>query len=137
MNFRIFFYTKTYVLLGDTMIFNYMKSLGYSLLFLILSSFIITFFSYFNFINETVLTILEISLPIISFFIAGILIGRKANKKGYLEGLKVSLLMIVFIFLFNLLAFGEMINLKNALSFLIWIASSMFGSIIGINKSKN
>lgn len=116
---------------------NYVKSFGYSLLVLIVSSFLMTVLSYFNIINESFLMILELVLPILSFFIAGILIGRKASKKGYLEGLKISLLMVIFIFLFNLLAFGKMIDFKTVLSFLIWIFASMFGSILGINKSKN
>lgn len=119
---------------------KYIKNLGLSFIYIIVSmlliTFIITFLNYFNIISDNIISIFKILIPIISLFIGGVYIGKKSNKKGYLEGIKLGLFFSIFLIIFNFLAFDDSFKLKYLLFYLIIIISGMFGSMIGINKSK-
>lgn len=62
----------------------------------------------------------------------GIGIGRKSSKKGYLEGLKLGGIIILSLLLINLL-FIRTFSLSILMYYLIILASSIIGSMIGIN----
>lgn len=117
---------------------NYLKNIGISLLYIIGiiigATMLITILNYFNIITGTTLTISKILVCVISLFTGGVVIGRRSSKKGWLEGLKLSLIFIILLILFNYLGLGSPIKLKNLLYYLIIIVSCVFGSIIGINK---
>ena len=117
------------------MVINYLKTLSYSLISLFISIFLITTLNYLGVISNNLLKILGIIFPIIISFIEGVIIGKKSNKKGYLEGLKISLILVFILFILNLLLFGVLPDLKNIIYFLNLIPVSMFGSIIGINRN--
>ena len=67
-------------------------------------------------------------------FIGGLYIGRRSNKNGYLEGLKIGLIMILFVYLFSYLAFGITPKLPTLVFYVIILISSILGSVICINK---
>lgn len=117
---------------------NYLKKVGISLLYIIgiilVTTFLITILNYFNIISGMALTISKILICIISLFVGGVVIGRRSSKKGWLEGLKLSLIFLVLLILFNYLGLGNTPQLKNLIYYLIIIVSCIFGSIIGINK---
>ena len=119
---------------------NYLKNLGISILWIkctiIVLSIIITFFNYFNIISDNIISIFKILIPIISLFIGGIQIGKRSKNKGWLEGLKLGLIFSMFLLIFNFLAFSNSFKLKYLLFYLIIIISSIFGSMIGINRKK-
>ena len=119
---------------------KYLKNLGISFLWIIstilLLTFIITFFNYFNIISDKIISIFKILIPIISLFIGGIQIGKRSKNKGWLEGLKLGLIFSMFLLIFNFLAFSNSFKLKYLLFYLIIIISSIFGSMIGINRKK-
>ena len=120
---------------------KYLKNLVFSFIYIIgtilISTFIITLFNYFNIINDKVISIFKILIPVISLFIGGFYIGKKSNNKGYLEGLKLGTFFSIFLLIFNFLALSNSFKLKYLLFYLIIIASSILGSVIGINiKSK-
>ena len=95
------------------MVINYLKTLSYSLISLFISIFLITTLNYLGVISNNLLKILGIIFPIIISFIEGVIIGKKSNKKGYLEGLKISLILVFILFILNLLLFGVLPDLKN------------------------
>lgn len=115
---------------------KYFKNLSlnvlYSLLLFIILSLILTALNYFNIINYTALTISKIIIPILSLGVGGFLMGKKAIKNGWLEGLKISLI-IVLIFIIITVILKEF-DIKKLTFFTILIFSGIFGSIIGINK---
>lgn len=117
---------------------KYLKKLGFSFIYIISSililTFIITIFNYFNIINNKTISIFKILIPIISLFIGGYYIGKKSNKKGYLEGLKLGIIFSLFIIIFNFLVLSNSFKLKYLLFYIIIIISSILGSMIGINK---
>lgn len=116
---------------------KYLKNIGLSMGIIVVSLLVITFlFStlyYFKLISSTTLSILKIIVPIISLLIGGIIIGRKSDKKGWLEGLKLGLIFLILLILFNILGLEAKIELKNTIYYSIIIISSILGSMIGIN----
>ncbi len=120
---------------------KYAKNLGFSLLFIIGSllilTLLLTLFNYFNLFSNGLVSTFKIIIPIISLFAGGFFIGKKSSKKGWLEGLKLSLIFTIILILFNLLGLGNKLELKNILYYLIIIISCMFGGMLGINKNNS
>ena len=117
---------------------NYLKKLGFSLLYIISSIFIltilITLLSYFNILSNSVTSIFKILILVTSVIIGGYYIGKRSNKKGYIEGLKLGTIFSILLIIFNYLAFNNSFKVKYILFYLIIIVSSILGSMIGINK---
>lgn len=138
MIYHIFFIQK-YNLLGDKM--KFIKNSLFSIIFIIISlivlTFILTLFSYFNIFNDKTVSIFKIIIPIISLLIGGYYIGKNSNEKGWLEGLKLSIVFIILLIIFNLIFFKQGINIKNILYYIIMTISTIFGSMIGISMKKN
>lgn len=107
---------------------NYLKSLIYSFSSLLLINLIITLLNYINIININIVNIFSYITPFISFFIGGLFLGSKSNQKGWLEGIKLGIIEILFILIINIL-----FNKYNFILYFIILISSILGSILGIN----
>ena len=118
------------------MIINYLKNIGYVFIGILVTTIIITLLNYFGILNGTPLKIISIVTIILSLFIGGYLTGKNANKKGYLEGIKFGLIMIVIILILNLLIFRNEFNLINILYYISLLFSSMIGGMIGIARKR-
>ena len=118
---------------------NYIKNIGISFLYivgsLLILTFIMTFLSYFNIIGDKFTSFLKLLIPIISLFIGGFYLGKRSTKKGWLEGLKLSLIFI-FILIIIELFLNISFEIKNILFYIILIFSSILGSMIGISIKK-
>lgn len=102
-----------------------------SIIILILT-FITTILSYFNIFSDNVIKIMKFIIPITSVFIAGILMGKRTNKKGIYEGFRLSIIITsIFIFLSLILSSFKP---QSLIYYLIIITSTIFGSIIGVQK---
>lgn len=119
---------------------KYLKNLGMSFLYIIgtilVLTFIVTIFSYFNIMNDKVTSIFKIIIPIVALLIGGFYIGKRSTKKGFLEGLKLGFIFSLLLIIFNYLAFDNSFKLKYLLFYLILIITSILGSMIGINRKK-
>lgn len=119
---------------------DYLKKIGFGLLYtvsiIIVLTFLVTLFNYIGVIKHGFLTILEIIIPCIGFFIGGFEIGKRSKQKGWLEGIKFSGILLIIIFILNLI-FKNSFEIKNILYYLILLTLSTTGSIIGINKNKS
>ena len=77
---------------------NYIKNIGISFLFItgiiLVLTLLISILNYFNIITGSFLSVFKILTCIISLFVGGFVIGKNSNKKGWLEGLKLSLNVI-------------------------------------------
>ena len=64
---------------------KYLKNLGKSLLYIfsitIISTLFFTFLNFINLINSNILSILELIIILISTFVGGFYLGKKAKKK--------------------------------------------------------
>ena len=118
---------------------NFIKNISLSILYIVISllilTFVLTIFSYFNIIGDNTVSIFKIIIPIISLFFVGFFIGKKSLKKGWLEGLKLSLIFIIILVIFEYLALNQSFEIKNLLYYLILSVSSIFGSMIGISRN--
>lgn len=116
---------------------KYLKSLGLILLSILLLSILIGTLSYFNILNTKSIKVFEIIATIISMLIGGIYLGKNSVRKGFIEGIKIGLFMIMFLFIFNLLAFDQAFNISIFFFYIIILISSILGSILGINKKSS
>lgn len=119
---------------------KYLKKLGISLLYILASililTFIVTVFYYFDLMSDKTLSIFKIIIPVFSMLLGGVIIGRKSNKSGYIEGLKLGLITSILLIIFNFLALDNSFKIKYILFYIILIISSILGSMIGINRKK-
>lgn len=96
--------------------------------------FFVTFLNYSNIINTKITNILKVIIPLFSLALGGYIMGKKASKKGYLEGLKIGLIVASLLLISNLILFE--INIKDIIFYILLIISSVFGSMFGINMQK-
>lgn len=113
---------------------NFIKPLLYIFIIIIGSLLILTPLNYFDIFNNSITTIIKIIIPIIAFLIGGFILGKNSKKKGWLEGLKLALISIIIFILINYIGYGEAFKLKSLIFYITLTISSVFGSMIGINK---
>ncbi len=100
-------------------------------LFFILLSIILTALNYFNVISYQTLAVFKIIIPILSLGLSGFLMGKKSVKNGWLEGIKIGLIVTILLAIITAII-GEF-AVKKITFFVILLCASTFGSIIGIN----
>ena len=115
---------------------KYLKSLIYILIPVLVLNTILSLLYYFNIVGNQVNNYMKLFIVAISMLVGGIYIGSKASKKGWLEGLKIGLEVIILLFVVSYLAYDKGVNIKSIIYHFILIMSSMLGSMIGINKRK-
>ena len=119
---------------------NYLKNVGisfiYIICFLLGLTFISTLFNYINLFGNTFINVLKVIIPVISLFVGGFVIGKRTGKKGWLEGIKLSLIFIAFLTIFNYLALDFSMSPKTLIYYIILVIATTFGSMIGVNKFK-
>lgn len=118
---------------------KYLKKILKAFLFtigsILILTFIFTVLNYFGIINNKIMMVFKIIIPIFSLALGGFILGKAANKRGYLEGLKLGFIITLLILIGNLI-FKEHLVLKDFIFYLSLIISSMFGSMFGINRQK-
>ena len=119
-----------------SLIIKYGKTLIITTISLLIALIINTTLYYFNIISTNVYQILEITILLINILITTFILGKKASKKGYLEGLKFSLIIIPLFFILTLLT-QEPIQLKLIIYYIIIIITSVLGSMLGINNKNS
>lgn len=112
------------------------KALGFSILFLLIFTFMITVLNYIGFLGLSIVKAFSYITPFISFFIGGILLGKKSITKGWLEGLKLGFISIILLFCFNFLALNQGYTISNLLLYIIVLLGCILGSMVGINMKK-
>ena len=115
---------------------KYLKSLGLFLGSFLILNIIITIISYFELLNPNIIRIFKILTIIISSSLSGLYLGLNSNKKGYLEGIKLSGIIIVLLTLLTLIIKPISFNKLTWLYYLIILGLEVLGSTIGINKKK-
>ncbi len=114
-------------------IIKYGKRLLWMSLSIIITLLFITVLYYFNIISKDLNHIFMLINLIINIFISAYILGKNSTKKGYIEGIKHSLIIIILFFIFTLLS-REVLSYKVLIYYIIIITSSILGSISGINK---
>lgn len=115
---------------------SFSKQLIATLISIFISLLIVSTFYYFDIISSNLVKYLRPLLILLILFISSYNLGKKTDKKGYLEGIKLAS-SIIFIFLvISLIFFRPYFKLRLILYYLILIITSTLGSMIGINKEK-
>lgn len=109
-------------------------SLGTFISVLLISTLIITILSWLNIMNDSITTIFKMLIPIISILTSSIYMGINSNKKGWLEGLKLGLIICIILFLFSILGLNKNFKINQILFYGILIFTSIVGSMIGISR---
>jgi len=115
---------------------KYLKALIYIFIPILALNLIISLLHYFNVLGNGIIDYLTLFIAAISMLIGGIYIGSKTTKKGWLEGLKIGLIVIIIFFIIGYLAFDEGVIIKTLIYYFILLISSVLGSMIGINKRR-
>lgn len=118
---------------------TYLKKYGlrllYTILSIVLSLLILTALYYFNIISNNTYKILKVVLIFLNIFIGSYILGKSSEKKGYLEGLKFSLIIIP-VFIITTLLTGQSLQMKSVIYYVIIASSSILGSMVGISRKK-
>lgn len=119
---------------------TYLKKYGlrilYTFLTIIILLTIITGLYYFNLINNNTYKIFKIIIVIISILINSFILGKISLNKGYLEGIKLGLMIITIFFILTLVS-SNSLNLSILLYYFILLITSIFGSMFGISRKKD
>lgn len=113
---------------------TFLKSILIIIVGLFISSIIINTLYYFDIISNNVVKYLKMFFSIAIFFISGFYIGRNSVSKGYINGLKLSIIMVILFIIFGLI-FNN-IKLLRIVYYLIMMTCITFGAMIGISKNE-
>lgn len=119
----------------STIVKNFLKAVAIIIGLLFFFSIIINILYYLDVINNNTTKYIKLLLSIITFFIGGVFIGKNSPSKGYINGLKLSLIMIVFFIIMGII-FGNL-KLFRIVYYLIMATCITFGAMIGISKREN
>lgn len=91
------------------------------------------FISIFNLFGLELNKIVLIIISSLIFIVTGFLIGIHSEKKGFINGLIVGLIFILFLLLLSFM-FSLKFRFVSLIYYLILLVCSILGSIFGINK---
>lgn len=118
---------------------TYLKRYGLSLIYVIISIIvmlgILALFYYYDFINNSTYNILKLVMLLLSIFINSFLLGNKVIEKGYLEGIKFGIIVIILLLIPTIIM--KKLQVKLFIYYAMIIITSVLGSMIGISKKKN
>lgn len=100
----------------------------------IILTFILTILNYFSLLSPSIVSILKLLIPLISIAVSAYKLGKRSEKRGYIEGIKIGTLAILLFLV--LVLFLDKFTVKSLLYYLIILLTSILSSMIGINKKK-
>lgn len=105
----------------------------FTILSIIICLLLITTLYHFDIISSNIYQLLKLIILLGNILISGIILGKKANSKGYLEGIKLGIFIII-LFTITTLIFGQELKLRLLLYDSIILITAILGGMIGINK---
>lgn len=115
---------------------KYSLSIGIYISLILIFSFFINLLNYFNILSENSYKIFLVLLVSISMFISAFILGKNTQEKGYLEGIKLGIILIILMITISYLSTDILPSIKSIIYYLILLLSSIIGSTFGINKKK-
>lgn len=109
-------------------------SLGYTFAILLVSLFFIVLLHYFNILGTKTASVFKLIALIASLFVGGYINGKRSNQNGWLEGLKMSIILILLFLLLGVTLTKVSFCLKSVLFYILILGITTFGSMVGINK---
>ena len=91
---------------------KFMKTLGLCIGLFLVITLLATALNFFNVITTNTMGIFKMIIPVIALLISGIYLGSKAKNKGWKEGLKLSVFIILLLLFFHLVWMNETFGMK-------------------------
>lgn len=104
---------------------------------IIIGIFLFTLLNYFNILSDKIMSFIKILLPIGVFGFGGFYLSKNSSKRGIIEGLKIGLILIAFMFLVSILGLSSGFEWKSILYYLILLFASIVGGIIAKQGKEN
>ena len=114
---------------------KYLKELVIVITSSIISLLFLTILYYYDYISDTNYSFFKILSILIIIFYSSYRLGNKATSRGYLEGIKLSLIIILLLFS-TTIVFSN-VQVKLLLYYSIIITTSILGSTFGIYKKRS
>ena len=102
---------------------------------LLLVLLLLTVLNYYQLLPDGFYSFLKLMALLCTVFIQSFSLGKKTKKKGYLEGIKYGILLILILFLVTVL-FSKW-QIRTLLYYLLILSTSTLGSMIGISFKKD
>jgi putative membrane protein (TIGR04086 family) len=111
---------------------NYSKTILKHFLFMLIYALIISLLYFLKIFNYKTIRIINYIVNLLLFFTSGYKIASLEQKKGYLNGFLISIIIILFFIIISL--FISKLNFISLVYYLSLITSSIIGGIIGVTK---
>ena len=121
-------------MLNKEIIFKYLKGLLFFLVPFIILTLLITILYYFDIINNQIIKYFKIIIMILSCLLGGFIIGKNSTSKGYLNGIKLSSIVVIIFLILNLIFKG--FKWYHLIYYFIIMVTTTIGSMIGISLKK-
>lgn len=115
---------------------KYGKFLGLILGIIIISSLLVSLLSLFDFFSSNIATILNIIIIATTTFTFSFINGKWAERRGYLAGAKIGVMIILTFFLISLIFFKVNLKLPLLIYYLIILGVSIVGGMMGMSTKK-
>lgn len=113
-------------------ILNYLKYFGLFFIFILVIAILTSIINLFG-ISSTITNKLGVILTGISFFIIASKGAKNTQDKGYILGMKLGIIFIIFLVIINLIFFRSKISSDRFIYYIILLASSILGGSFGKN----
>lgn len=118
---------------------NYLKKLGKFLLIifssiLILGLLLNTLY-YFDIVNNNIYNIMKMIIILASLFINAFILGKKCEKYGLVEGLKLGGIFLLIMIIIKLVT-NNSFDIRTFIYGVIILLTTSIGSVIGINNKQ-
>ncbi len=105
--------------------------------FMIFLALFCSIFNYFNLFSMKVSHVLCYIYIILMGFFLGFCNGKHATKRGFIEGIKVGGILMLFLLLFNVIFFQSPFTFPRLFYYLLFLFVTIVGAMLGINKQEN
>ena len=95
---------------------------------------VFTIFNYFKILPDNINSIIRLIIPVVSIFISAFIVGMNSIRKGYVEGIKLGIIIILLFVIVS--SIYSSLDFNSIIYYLILILTSSLGGMLGINKKK-
>ena len=107
--------------------------ISFSAFILLLS--ITTLLTYINILSGGGIVFFNLIIPIISILVGSIYLGINSNNNGWLEGLKLGIIISLLFITLNIFLYKSF-GINKLIYYFIFLVTSILGGSIGISKRK-
>lgn len=112
---------------------KYLISIGITLGLSLIFVFVINVLNYFDILSKTTYKALLILSSVMATTIGGYILGTKSDKKGYIKGLTLGIIIVALYAIATLISKNNL-SIASFIYYLVIIITSSITGAVGINK---